>query len=159
MTIILFFKIFKIWCRFQKWQQKSEKKFFVIKIIPFESGTTYSLNLEKDTWHSQPMCYETSLRVNISLGDIFLGRFSQSDEKIWWKCSYADFSSVWHHSTCWLSKSVLKLCFLESALTKSFTAWNFRNKVAITIIIFFKMFKIWCRLQKWNENIRKRFHF
>ena len=68
-------------------------------------------------------------------------RVSQSDEKIWWKCSHADFTSVWDPLTCWLSKSVLERCFLKSCLTKSFTVCNFRNKVAMMIIFFFKCLK------------------
>ena len=51
--------------------KKSEKLFLVLKIIRFESGTTISLNLEKNTCHWRSMCYETSLRVNISPRDIF----------------------------------------------------------------------------------------
>ena len=38
--------------------------------------------------------------------------------------------------------------FLESKLTKSFTVFYYRNKVAITIIFFSKMFKIWYKFQK-----------
>ena len=53
-------------------EQTNPKKFSVLKIIAFESGTTNSLNLEKDICHWQSMCYETSLRFNISLRDIFL---------------------------------------------------------------------------------------
>ena len=52
-------------------EQKYPKKFSILKIIAFESGSTNSLNLEKDTCHWQSMCYETSLRFNISLREIF----------------------------------------------------------------------------------------
>ena len=72
---------------------------------------------------------------------ISLIRFSENDEKIWWNCSHADFSRVWDHLTCWLSRVVLEWCFLESGLTKSFTVCNFRKKVAMTIIFFSKCFK------------------
>ena len=50
---------------------KNQKKFLVLKIIAFQSGSTNSLNLEKDTCHWQSMCYETPLRFNISLREIF----------------------------------------------------------------------------------------
>ena len=53
-------------------EPKNPKHFSVLKIIAFESGTTSSLNLDKDTCHWQSMCYETSLRFNISLREIFL---------------------------------------------------------------------------------------
>ena len=52
-------------------EQKNPKIFSVLKIIAFESGTTNSVNLEKDTCHWESMCYETQLRFNISLREIF----------------------------------------------------------------------------------------
>ena len=70
-------------------------------------------------------------------GDVFKMRVSHSDGKIWWKCSDADFTRLWVSLTCWLSKEFLKQCFLKSGLTKCFTVWNFRNKVAMMIIFFF----------------------
>ena len=45
--------------------------FLVLKIIGFESGTTNSHNPEEDTCHWQSMCYEITLRFNISLREIF----------------------------------------------------------------------------------------
>ena len=50
---------------------KNQKKFLVLKIIAFQSGSTNSLNLEKDTCHWQSMCYETSLKFDISLRETF----------------------------------------------------------------------------------------
>ena len=47
------------------------KMFSVLKIIAFESGTTNYHNPEQDTCHWQSMCYETRLRFNISLREIF----------------------------------------------------------------------------------------
>ena len=52
-------------------EKKNQKKFFVVRIISFESVTTNSHNHEQDTCHWQSMCYETSLRFNISLTEIF----------------------------------------------------------------------------------------
>ena len=49
---------------------KKQKNSFVLKIIPFELGTTNSLNPEQDICHCQTMCYETPLRFNISLREI-----------------------------------------------------------------------------------------
>ena len=53
-------------------EQKNPRKFSVLKVIPFELRTTNSLNLATDTCHWQSMCYERSLRFNISLREIFL---------------------------------------------------------------------------------------
>ena len=52
-------------------EQKNQKKFLVLKIIPFESGMTNSHNPEQDNCHCQSMCYETPLTFNISLREIF----------------------------------------------------------------------------------------
>ena len=52
-------------------EQKNLKKLLVFKIIAFESGTTNSHNPEQDICPWQSMCYETHLRFNISLREIF----------------------------------------------------------------------------------------
>ena len=51
--------------------QKNQKKFLVLEITAFESGSTNSLNIEKDTCHWQSMFYEAPLRFKISLIEIF----------------------------------------------------------------------------------------
>ena len=63
------------------------------------------------------------------------------------------FASNWDTFTCWLSKDVPKRGFSQSGMTKFFTVCNFGNILAMTIILFFKMFKIFCRLQKWNKQL------
>ena len=52
-------------------EQNIQKKFFVLKIIAFESGTKNSKNPEQDASHWQSLCHETTLRFNISLREIF----------------------------------------------------------------------------------------
>ena len=52
-------------------EQKILKKLLVLRIIAFESGTTNSQNPEQDNCHWQSMCYETPLRFNISLREIY----------------------------------------------------------------------------------------
>ena len=52
-------------------KQKNQKKFLVLKILAFELGKTNSHNPEEDTCHWQSMFYETPLRINISLREIF----------------------------------------------------------------------------------------
>ena len=52
-------------------EQKNEKKLLVLKIIAFESGKANSHNPEQDICHWQSMCYETPLRFNILLREIF----------------------------------------------------------------------------------------
>ena len=55
----------------QEIELKNRKKLLVLKIIALESGTRNSHNLEQDICHWQSMCYETPLRFNISLREIF----------------------------------------------------------------------------------------
>ena len=134
------------------------------------------------------MCYETHVRFNRSLREIFskpgsLRVRKKSDESalmqilqefgtlehvdcqgvfqngILWKCSHADFTRLWDPLTSWLSKGILKRLFLERNLNKSLTVFNFQNKVAMTTIFFFKMFKTWCRFQKWIKQKEKVFGF
>ena len=52
-------------------EQKNLNKSLVLKILAFESGTRNSHNPEQDICHWQSMCYETALRFNISLREIF----------------------------------------------------------------------------------------
>ena len=53
-------------------EQKNQKKVLVLKIIAFEVGTANSHNPEQDTCQWLTMFYETTLRFNISLREIFL---------------------------------------------------------------------------------------
>ena len=52
-------------------EQKNEKKLLVLKIIAFESGKANSHSPEQDICHWMSMCYETHLRFNISVREIF----------------------------------------------------------------------------------------
>ena len=52
-------------------EEKNLKKRLVLKIIAFESGTTNSDNPEQYICHWQSISYETPLRFNISLREIF----------------------------------------------------------------------------------------
>ena len=52
-------------------EQNNEKKFLVLEILAFESGTTNSDNPKIHTCPWESMCYETHLRFNISLREIF----------------------------------------------------------------------------------------
>ena len=66
-----FFKMFKIWCRFQRWNKKKIDQAFAFKDNCIWIGTTNCHNPEQDCCHLESMCYETPLRFNISLREIF----------------------------------------------------------------------------------------
>ena len=40
-----------------------------------------------------------------------------------------------------------------------FTVCNIENTYAMRVILFFKMFRLWCRFRKWTKKIEKRFLF
>ena len=52
-------------------EQKSEKNFFVFKIIAFESGSTNVHILEQDTCHWHSICYQATLTFNMSLREVY----------------------------------------------------------------------------------------
>ena len=92
-------------------------------------------------------------------GDILQIRSCENDEKTWKKSFHQDFGSVCNAFPCWLSKRALKWRLLESVLTKFSIVCSFGNTLGMTIIFSFKMFKIWCRFQKWNKKLKKSFSF
>ena len=49
-----------------------KKRFWFEQVMAFESGTSKSHNPKQDTCHWQSMSYETPLRFNLSLREIFL---------------------------------------------------------------------------------------
>ena len=52
-------------------EQKNQKKVLLFKIIAFEMGSSNSDNMEEDTCLQQSICYQGTLRVNMSLREIF----------------------------------------------------------------------------------------
>ena len=120
-------------------ERQNPKKVSVSKILELELATTNSLNLKKDTCYWQSMCYETPLRFNILRRETF---FKPGSLRVMKKYDESLLMQIFQVFACCLSKGVLKQCFLEGSPTKPFTACNFRNKVAMTILFFLKMLKI-----------------
>ena len=50
----------------------NQKEFLVLQIIAFDSATTNCQDPEQDTCHWQSKFYETQLRFNVLLREIFL---------------------------------------------------------------------------------------
>ena len=160
MTIIFFFKMFKIWCRFQKWKKKKFKNFF-----RFSSKCIWNGSCK----FSQPWTGYLPSVVNVlpnipkispnTRGNIFRINFPENNKRTWEKGSHGNITRSSDAFTCWLSTPILKRCSWESFLTNIFTVSNFGNALAMTIIFSFKMFKICYRIQKWNKKFRKCFGF
>ena len=131
---IFFFKMFKSWWRNRT--KKSEKVFgfksnwiWIGEDNLSQSRTGYSSLAVSDLRNTPKIYY-------ITKGDIFQIRFTQSDGKIWWKYSQADFPRAWDPLIRWLSRGVLKRCLLESGLTNSFTVCNSQNKAPMMLNFF-----------------------
>ena len=151
--------MFEIWCRFQKWKKNLRKSFSFwdnwvwIGSYKFSSSWTRYLLSAVNVLTNTP---KNSSNIRRS---IFQTNFLEKDEETWSKCSRGDFSSIWDAFTCWLSRRVLKRRFLESGLTKIFKVCNFGKTLAMTMVLFFKRFKIWCKFQKCNKKCWKFFWF
>ena len=97
--------------------------------------------------------YQTSLKTSDTAKTEFSElEFFQIDKKIWQNYCREYFSSVSDHLTCWLSISVLSQEFLGIYVTTLFPGLNFGNKLAMRVTFFFKIFKIWCKFQKFGKN-------
>ena len=148
--------MFKIWCRFQKWN-KIWENVFVFQIIALKFSVANSHNPEHDTCHRMSMYSKTPLRFHLTLGETFSKSTSLTMMENMIKRSHGDFASIWDTFTCWLPKPVLKRCSLESFLTNIFTFCSFGITFAITIIFSFRIFKIWWRFHKCNKKLKKKF--
>ena len=140
MTIILFLKRFKIWCRFQKWNQKSEKVFCFSDNCIWIGSCKFS-----QYWPGYLPSTDNVLRSTTKIsrntmgGHIFRINLIEINEKRWRKCSHFDFRNTSDAFTCLLSKRVLKQPFWESGVSKNFKVCNFGNTSAMTIILFLKI--------------------
>ena len=56
---------------FAELEQKNRKIFLLGKVIAFDPGSTNSQNPGEDTCYCQSICYQATLRINISLSQIF----------------------------------------------------------------------------------------
>ena len=139
--------------------QNDEKAWWnVFQIIAFELAVANSGNIERHTCDQRSICQQTLLRFNLALGEKFLKstffRMMEKHDKI----SLVEVSaSIWDYFTCWLSKRFLKHRFLKSPLTKIFTVCNFGNRLAMTSILFFRMFKIYVDAKNGTKNREKVF--
>ena len=60
------------------------------------------------------------------------------------------------------SQTCSETALFRECYMQFFSVCYFGNTLAIlamTIIFFFKIFKIWCTFQKWNKKLRKKFYF
>ena len=123
-------------------EQENPKKFFEFKIFVSEQGSTNSHILEQDTCHWQSICYQATQRFNMSLRVVYSKpgslRVIKNIMKVLSCRIYKSLGPFNMLTVTGCSETV----FLASGLTKSLRVCILRNKVGITIIFCFKMFKI-----------------
>ena len=128
----------------------------VFEIIAFEPVAVISAIYDEITCDLQSRCYQTVLRFRMWLREIFSNsifpRLMENCEK---KCCSACFSSVWDPWIRLLWKGVLKQELTSIEGSTFLRVNNFRNIQAMKLIFFFKLGKIWCRLQKSDRICRK----
>ena len=95
----------------------------------------------------------------ITKTDFFELNFLHSDQEIWQKGCHSDFSTVWSHLPCCLSKGLLKRDFFDIYPTRFFAIRNFGNTLAMTIIFFLKVFKSSSTFKIAEKNREKFFCF
>ena len=136
-------------------KRKNAKKVSLLKIIELESGKTSSLNLEKDTCHWQSMCYETRLRFNISLREIFFKSNSLRVMKNMMKVLSCRFYKSLGPFNMLTVKGVSETVFFKEWSNQVFHSLEFPKESSYDNHLFFKMFKIRYRFQKLNKKIRE----
>ena len=148
--------MFKTRFIFQKWNTELKKYFLIFQIVAFKLGVIDSHNLEHNTCHLQSMCQHSHLWFHLTLGETFS---KSTSVKILKKNVKSTLIEIWQ--VFWtLSHVHYQYVFwndLESGPTKIFTVFNFGNTLTITIILFWKMFKICCTFQKRTKNREKVF--
>ena len=123
-------------------EQENPEKLSEFKILVSEQGSTNSHILEQDTCHWQSICYQATQRFNMSLRVVYSKpgslRVIKNIMKVLSCRIYKSLGPFNMLTVTGCSETV----FLESGLTKSLRVCILRNKVGITIIFCFKMFKI-----------------
>ena len=74
----------------------------------------------------------------------------------WQNYGRADFITVSHPLTCWLSIGVVTRRISVATL---FAEYNFVNTSGFRLNFAFEMFKIWCRLHKCRKKFKSYFRF
>ena len=123
----LFWKMFKIWCRFQKWSRKVRNIFSFLGNFIWIGYVKFSLLPREYLSLAVNVLTQSHKISGINKRNFFQLFVSHSNGKKRWKLHQADFSSVWDPLACWLLNSVLKRGFLDIYLTTFFAVHNFGN--------------------------------
>ena len=100
-----------------------------------------------------------TLRFQLTLGETFFKSTSVRMMKSMIKALWCRFRK---HLGCFdmlTPKAYCETLLFRNFSNQVFTICNFGIILAMTSICSSKIFKIWCRFQKWNKNLEKSFSF
>ena len=138
--------------------KKLQKIFFDFEIVSSELVALKTRFIEREYLSSGVNDLTSSFKISdTTKTEFFELIFLESGHKIWQKYRRADWSSVSVPLTCWMSISVLTWDFLGILVTWLFAVYNFRNKSALRLIFYFKVFKMLCRFSKCRKKLSKLF--
>ena len=112
MRFIFFFKMFKIWCRFQKWRNGLENILGVAENCIWIDFVKHSLLPRENTCHLFSMLTNSLQISDTTKTKFFEQKLFQSDQKLLQNYCRLDLDSVLDPLTCWLYISVLTQGFL-----------------------------------------------
>ena len=131
--LFFFFKMFKIWCKFQKFTREVQKYFqFWIKLYLSRLCQTLTFT-EREYLSAGVNTLTNSLKISDATKTKFFElKLFQSDQKIRQSDCRKDLSSLLDHLTCWPSVNVLtqgflgfkKPHFLESIMSSINQLWG-----------------------------------
>ena len=126
-TIVFFLKYSKLYLGFKNAEKKWENCFCFLDIWIWVSFVKLSL-LRREYWSRVVNALSNSPKIFcITKRDFLQFNLTDSDQYMWWRCYCADYNSVWDCLPCYMSKGLVKRCFLGICRRTSFTASNFEN--------------------------------
>ena len=123
-------------------EQENPKEFFEFKILVSEQGSTDSHILEQDTCHWQSICYQGTKKINMSLRDVYSKPGSLTVIENIIKVLSCRICKSLGPFNMFTVKGCSETVFYREWSNQILTVCTFQNKVAMTIIFFFKIFKI-----------------
>ena len=151
--VIFFFETFQNFIYIPKMSKKSWEKVFPFKDNCISIGyLKLSLLRRKYFWSAVNVLKNCPEILHITKRNLFEFNWLQSDQLIWYKWCYSDFSTVW---------SPLPCCLLKGPLTfHTFISEGFSDSVISEIHhyeghLFLRVFKYLATFQKCREKLRK----
>ena len=123
-------------------EQENPEKLSEFKILVSEQGSTNSHILEQDTCHWQSICYQATQRFNMLLSDVYSKPGSlRVIENMMKVLSCRIYNSLGPFNILTI-KGCSEMVFFREWSYQVFAVCNFQNKVCMTIIFVFTVFKI-----------------